>query len=673
MRIFNRTHRITIICLAFLLKITAPYHVCAQDRTEPDISYSFKVIVPDGPITQGDQIDLEYILDANSYLVTTFDGGIKEGKRIKLVNSESELPGGMHRLSVTATYQISSFGTIKVRPMSAKVYGKTVYSDSTTIIVQPNTEYGFEWNIAREFLQNKGAETNELKYRFGTETLLGFSDNKSNVFAIVARKKYESNLNNPILAYSLESPLWKSTDTESSVTLSQIINNYEQQLKELQANDSVYSGTHISEAFAENSKNGSCLLQERKYGQTKPFNDLFPIDQTAKTETRCVAGCGPVALAHVLSYYRVKPQSTISGFLHFDPNQKISINMTDYPIDWSETDSDHANLMINCAASLASSVSSSSSTTNMNNFKSALISYWNYDPQCLYTSNVSDMELLTLSYSELNDNRPVIVGGQNHIFVCDGYDQDYLHFNFGWNGNCNGYYRVLVDNETSNRLPFNEILTGIEPLKEMQSDTVTVQEPGTLSTLIDANNRNKITSLTVNGTINGDDINFLRNLAGAIDVYNPSKGIGSLMNLDLSEAKINGGMPYAVFYADGYIISGKEPIPEKGVFSYSYNLSDITDSQWKTIVNYKLDDRGDMFLERDSTGRIYISYHTKDNDVIGNRMFADCQNLRTIILPHSTLRIDEDAFYNCRSLQQVNNLPAKVSKKAFRECRLYEK
>ena len=161
-------------------------------------------------------------------------------------------------------------------------------------------------------------------------------------------------------------------------------------------------------------------------------------------------------------------------------------------------------------------------------------------------------------------------------------------------------------------------------------------------------------------------------MAGAIDVYNPSKGIGSLMNLDLSGATIKGGSPYAVFYADGYIISGTEVTPDKGSFSYSYNLSDVTDKQWKTIVNYKLDDRGDMFLERDSTGRIYISYHTKYDNVIGNRMFADCQNLRIITLPHSTIRIDEDAFYNCRSLQQVINLPAKVNKKAFRECRLLE-
>ena len=110
----------------------------------------------------------------------------------------------------------------------------------------------------------------------------------------------------------------------------------------------------------------------------------------------------------------------------------------------------------------------------------------------------------------------------------------------------------------------------------------------------------------------------------------------------------------------------------KGDFKYSYNLSNITDSQWKTILKYELDNRGDMLLERNSAGRVLISYHTQDNNVIGKRMFADCQNLRTVALPKSALRIDEDAFYNCRSLQQVLNQPGIVSKKAFRECRILE-
>ena len=671
MIVSKRTYRLLCICLLSFLKIMFPVGLYAQDNSQSD--YSFKVIVPTGSITQGSQIEIQYILDAPSYSVTTFNGGLEGEKRIKLDYSKSTLPDGKNRLTVTATYQINSCGAIKVLPMSAEFRGKTILSDSTTIIVLPNAEYGYEWLSAREFLQKKGVQADGLKYKFGTETLIGLSDDKNKVFAIVARKKYESCLDYPVLAYSTESSLWKNTDTESSITLSQIINNYEQQLKELLSNDSIYSGAHITNDLAHNTNYGRYLLENRLFGQEEPYNNLFPADESTQDGTRCIAGCGPVALAHILSYYHIETQPIERGFLHFNSGKKISVNLNEHPIDWSETSSDLANLMLDCAASLGAEVSSSSSTTSLNNFKSALISYWNYSPQCRYVNNVSDMELLTLTYTELNNNRPVIVGGQTHIYVCDGYDQDYLHFNFGWNGKCNGYFRVLAaDVKSSNKLPFNEILAGIEPLEENLSDTITVTEPGTLSTLIDEEIWNRLTSLTVKGTINGDDIRFLRNMAGAIDVYDPSKGIGSLMYLDLSEAKINGEKPYAVFYADGYVISGKDDIPGKGNFSYSYNLSNITDKQWQTIVSYNLDDRGDMLLERNPAGRILISYHTQDNNVIGNRMFADCQNLRIITLPQSALRVDEDAFYNCRSLQEVLNQPGKVSNKAFRECRLLE-
>jgi len=671
MIVTKRTYRIFCICLLVFLKDLVPAGLYAQDNSQSE--YSFKVIVPQETITQGSQVEIQYVLDAPSYSVTTFNGGLEGEKRIKLDYSKSTLPDGKNRLTVTATYQINSCGAIKVLPMSAEFRGKTIFSDSTTIIVLPNAEYGYEWYSAREFLQKKGVQADGLKFKFGTETLIGLSDDKNKVFAIVARKKYESCLDYPVLAYSMESPLWKSTDTESSITLSQIINNYEQQLKELLSKDSIYSGAHIVNNLADNSLNGRILLEDMLFGQEKPYNDLFPKDESSQDGARCIAGCGPVALAHILSFYHIDNQPIENGSLHLNSGKKISISLNEHPIDWSGTNSDLANLMLDCAASLGAEISSSSSTTSLNNFKSALISYWNYSPQCMYVNNVSDTELLTLAYTELNNGRPVIVGGLSHIFVCDGYDQDYLHFNFGWNGKCNGYFRVLTaDNKSSDKLAFNEILANIEPLKESLADTVTVEEPGTLSTLINKESWNKLTSLTVKGTINGDDISFLRNMAGAIDVYDPSKGIGSLMYLDLSEAKINGGKPYAVFYADGYTISGKDDIPGKGNFSYSYNLSNITDKQWQTIVSYNLDDRGDMLLERNSAGRILISYHVQDNNVIGKRMFADCQNLRIITLPHSALRVDEDAFYNCRSLQQVLNQPANVSKKAFRECRILE-
>lgn len=531
-------------------------------------------------------------------------------------------------------------------------------------------EFDQEMLTAREFLVSKGASINGLRYRFSTETLMGFSDDGNHLFAIVARRAYQKYLSQPVLAYSLESQLWNSKNTESSITLSQIIGNYNRQLLAVKAGDSIYQGSRVQQIPVQPTKSLKPLLGNLAYGQKNPYNSLFPSDPSDANHPLCVTGCGAVALAHILSYHRHTVQPAGTGLINLESGTKMRIDLSQHPVDWNGSDSALANLMLDCAASLAATVSSTSSTSTIDNFKSALICYWDYSPQCIVTKGTTDMQLLALTYSQLDKGHPVIVAGDNHIFVCDGYDNDYLHFNFGWDRNCNGYYRAIaLDNNNENLLPFNELITEIQPMGDTVSLSVNVLVPGTLSTLIDTSLIKDITSLTVKGTINGDDIRLLRNMAGAIDVYSPSLGIGSLMHLDLTDAVIKGGRPYAVFYADGYTISGTEVTANNETFRYSYNLSNISDSQWRTITNYKLYDRGDMFLERDDNKRIYISYHSRDN-VIGKRMFAGCHNLRTVILPDSALSVDEDAFYDCRSLEQAFNLPAKVNRKAFNECRL---
>ena len=49
---------------------------------------------------------------------------------------------------------------------------------------------------------------------------------------------------------------------------------------------------------------------------------------------------------------------------------------------------------------------------------------------------------------------------------------------------------------------------------DVQQTKVEVKTAGTLSTLIDASQKYEITSLAVSGDLNGDDILFLREMAG---------------------------------------------------------------------------------------------------------------------------------------------------------------
>lgn len=55
--------------------------------------------------------------------------------------------------------------------------------------------------------------------------------------------------------------------------------------------------------------------------------------------------------------------------------------------------------------------------------------------------------------------------GSSHIFVCDGYNQDFLHYNFGWEGDCNGWYRaIVIPSMNDSQLPFTSMIAGISPL-----------------------------------------------------------------------------------------------------------------------------------------------------------------------------------------------------------------
>lgn len=52
-----------------------------------------------------------------------------------------------------------------------------------------------------------------------------------------------------------------------------------------------------------------------------------------------------------------------------------------------------------------------------------------------------------------------------------------------------------------------------------QQIVVNVEKPGTLSSLIDDNEKYKITDLKITGVINGRDVWFIRDMAGATSVF----------------------------------------------------------------------------------------------------------------------------------------------------------
>ena len=150
---------------------------------------------------------------------------------------------------------------------------------------------------------------------------------------------------------------------------------------------------------------------------------------------------------------------------------------------------------------------------------------------------------------------------------------------------------------------------------------VTLDKAGELSKKIKQAEKFTITSLIVSGSINSDDVRFLREMIGRDMDGNETDG--KLASLDLSNAKIvTGGGNY-----------------------------------------YKV-----------KRGLSFRFYNIVENDVVGNYMFYNCKSLTMLKLPKTVKKIEQNAFYNCQSLKECT-LPESLSEindKAFAKTKLSE-
>ena len=150
---------------------------------------------------------------------------------------------------------------------------------------------------------------------------------------------------------------------------------------------------------------------------------------------------------------------------------------------------------------------------------------------------------------------------------------------------------------------------------------VTLDNAGDLSKKINETEKFTITSLIVSGSINSDDVRFLREMAGRDMDGNETDG--KLSSLDLSDAKIvmGGGNYYKV---------------KRGLSFRFYNIV--------------------------------------ENDVVGNYMFYNCRSLTSLKLPKTVKKIEQYAMQYCKSLQKCT-LPENLSEindKAFANTSLSE-
>lgn len=191
-----------------------------------------------------------------------------------------------------------------------------------------------------------------------------------------------------------------------------------------------------------------------------------------------------------------------------------------------------------------------------------------------------------------------------------------------------------------------------------QQITVNVPTAGTLSNIIQSDKMYKITNLKITGSLNADDIRFIRKMAGCYYNGNGSKYDGHLQYLDLGSIRQT---PYfhsfEVYDENGYRSTLNDCLFP---LAYLYNLKTVVLPDFYKDYNFSL-----MGCRNLTTAKM------PDNlEKIGNNTFKDCSSLVDISLSPTITSIGEYAFSGCSSLTEIQ-IPANVTyigKYAFHGC-----
>lgn len=198
---------------------------------------------------------------------------------------------------------------------------------------------------------------------------------------------------------------------------------------------------------------------------------------------------------------------------------------------------------------------------------------------------------------------------------------------------------------------------------------VEVTIPGSLEELL-GEDKDNITELLIQGSINGSDVNIIRKMANLtnLDMENVSivAGGGSYYNgIRWYETQNNEIGPYMLAYLTKLT---KVILPEsvvkidEAIFFGSKNLTDIT------LGNNVKEIGEGIFI---GTKPVHLGIPHSVNKIAG-RTFENCGSLKTSFLSENMTEIPYRTYYGCTNLTPFASIPEKIEKigkQAFYNCK----
>jgi hypothetical protein len=197
-------------------------------------------------------------------------------------------------------------------------------------------------------------------------------------------------------------------------------------------------------------------LLSSTWDQGSPYNILCPEDP-AGPGGHVWVGCVATAMAQIMYYWRYPETGTSSHCYTPSPTygqQCADFANTHYGWEGMINSIDNKNpypnaeLQYHCAVSVNMGFNPNGSGAQSYLVPNRLDAFWRYnDAEYLEKSGYSQTNWINLLKAEIDVMHPLYYSGyttanEGHAFVCDGYQGNNFHFNFGWSGSGNGYYAL---------------------------------------------------------------------------------------------------------------------------------------------------------------------------------------------------------------------------------------
>jgi hypothetical protein len=356
----------------------------------------------------------------------------------------------------------------QINEKTASIVAKNFLSEKRNTLKKSAPEIVFD--------KTSGKIANKNYYIFNTQNTSGF------VIVSANKKTY------PVLAYSLENS-FPLEDLPPEVE--EWLNVYDIQIKNL-SKLKISVPVKISSAWekytSESFNPAGSSLKETILNDVPPlisttwnqgvyYNALCPETSTGGSGGHVWAGCVATAMAQLMKYWNYPDYGQGNhSYTHPDYGEQSAdfqntlYNWSNMPSALSSHNIDVATLIYHCGVSVNMDYSPSGSGAYSSTARTALINNFKYSTNTILTSKYAytDENWIKMLRAEIDAGRPLYYAGYGtggHAFNCDGYQgTDYFHFNWGWGGAYNGYFKV--DDLTpggSNFTSSQSAMVGLQP------------------------------------------------------------------------------------------------------------------------------------------------------------------------------------------------------------------